>query len=375
MSIHMTRSGPHRGEAANSQPPVSAFLVPIARDASAIVFDRPARAAPTDRRARLTVMSGGVMCGPVVSTEIETQRGAVRHLALIDTAADHLATLGASVLRGERRIATLDADWLQSPVRAPSSLFHDLAFTGRARLLKLLLANAAPLFHISEDPAFAQIVADLSDQTATPEIHIENMCESGQGIILTLAPGDEARDIQHARLALITPSRVGMLVGASLFHDAQGADGSSDHERIHIHLPRDPGRHARLIGFCGAATTFVANLSQVRAIPFSQWLRHAPPAAQAWGYQHLHAANPSLIRAGGPTCLAGDAQAVGVHDDPEFTLRSASATEAGVLLAADITDPLGQVRCVIRAGCRRRSARPRPIRRLRSRPGRRHARR
>jgi len=340
MSIHINR--PQQAQRAVTlcdPPPTQAFLVTIARDVSGIVFDRPAHAAPTDRRERLAVLSGdGAVSGPVISTELEMQRGAVRHLALIETAAERLATAGVAVLRGDRRIATLDADWLQSPVRASSALFHDLAFAGRTRLLKLLLANAASLFRIGEDPAFAQTVADLVGQTAIPEVRVESMCEIGRGVVLTLLLNDEQRDTRNAHFALIMSGRAGLVSNAKSLHD--GARGS---ERVHVCLPRAPGRYSRLIGFCGATTPFMANLDPLRVIPFAQWLRRASPAAQTWGHQRLQAS----VQPDAWARALGDALASGVEAAPEFNLRSVSGTEAGVLLAADITDPLGQVRGVV----------------------------
>lgn len=328
-----------RNESASDHPPISAFAVSIAQGVSAVVFDRSARAAPVDRRERLSLMCGErLVRGPVVSTELETMRGTVRHLALIETAAEQLAGAGVAVFRGDRRIATLDADWLQSPVRTSSALFHDLAHAGRTRLLKLLLANAASLFCIGADRAFVRTVTDLADQTALPKGQAESMCAIGRGVVLTLRLIDEARDTSHPQMAWITPDRAGVLGKASLCREAARGNG-----RLHVYLPRAPERHSRLIGFCGTATPFSAELSRVRVVPFAEWLRRTSPTARAWGHRRLQASAQSdaMARA------LGDALASGPQADVQFTLRSVSETPVGVLLAADITDPLCRVRSVV----------------------------
>ncbi len=311
-------------------PPVPASLVPITGVVCAVAFDEPGPIRAGDRPRLSALLAGEPLTGPMISTSLPLRAGGRRHVLLIGRGAAEIEGRRLDVVLGSRIAASIDPGWLQPPEGDGASLIEGLSELGHRRLLRMFLTTGASMFGLGEQSAFGAAATGFLALMGVRAAEFAGTCPLGDaGVIASFrVPGPAERALVGELITLL-PDRIRRIAGFRQ-HVEQGERGTF----LHLFLP-EGAPSAAMVGLGDAPLLLPAPTELYRPRPIVSWLERAGGGARIWALDLVAERAPA--DAGAAVLMREIRHGSGAL--PAASLRHVSATDAGVLIALDLSDP------------------------------------
>lgn len=327
---HRTASAPARGVVIalpiTRDPVPEARLVAVAPDVSALVFEASEAAG-----ALMAFVDGTRLEGALIGARLELRSGGVRQIVLLGLGAECLRGRAVALVRGNRVVAAIDPDWLQSPDAEIASLLEDLTEDGALRLLRLLLTTGASLFRSGAVEFAALSRRLLSGLGAKPLAPVAVSATGTAGRLVTWRVSPDLDAERIGDLVALTPARPLRLARLPLHLEPTGKG-----PLLHVELPRRLPVETLLVATGGARLT-LSIPDTISAGGLHAFLSRRDPATVAFAHRLVEARidrDPVAAAIADELCHAGTAA-------PALAARHLSGTARGVLLALTLDDPHG----------------------------------
>lgn len=311
-------------------PPIPASLVPITGAVCAVAFDEPGPIRAGDRPRLSALLGGAALTGRMISTSLPLRSGGRRHVLLIGRGAAAIEGRRLDVALGSRIAASIDPEWLQQPEGDGASLIEGLSELGHRRLLRMFLTTGASMFGLGEQSAFGAAATGFLALMGVRAAEFAGLCPLGDtGVIASFrVPGTAERALVGELIALL-PDRIRRIAGFRQ-HVEQGERGTY----LHLFLPEGVPA-AAMVGLGDAPLLLPAPTEFHRPRPIVSWLDRVGEGARSWTLDLIAERAPADT---GAAVLMREIRH-GSGAAPAASLRHLSATEAGVLIALDVSDP------------------------------------
>lgn len=306
---------------------VPACVVPAAGNAAFLMYD----SAASDGAAPHGAMLGGTLDGaalprPMISATLELDSGRFRKLVLLRCPAPRLAAGHVQLTEGARRLAFVDPDWLQSPLRDLTDLVAGLAPEGRQRLFRLVLNGAPSVVGRAGALGLAQTIRNLLSLLNTATARLESRCPVGEAsqILSYRLPG--AAWAPPSALVALSGEQIQRLPSPSWQTEADGL--------LHVFLPLPVSETPDLVSPDGQVVLAAGSAGRSPR-PFPSWLQPRPVQVRAWAEDLLRTAADSDPLA---AAVLRD-HSLGRAGRPLVEIALLASTRTGLLLWANVRDP------------------------------------
>lgn len=274
------------------------------------------------------------------STSMALRLGGRRHLVVVPVPMAELLTHRLHVCSGDEVLAQWDRRHLQSPVREVHHLVDGLTEPAKARLLRLVLATAASLFHVGRSATFNRVARDILSAMALPTAAPDAVGRAARlGAVASVTLPASAAPVLPEALAVVGQSGIAQLRDLRL-HFEGGTDGG----KLHLFLaPAVAGADALVVL---GDRPWLIDLRAARAPQdIAIWHGRQPAAVKGWIKEELKGETSA-------DAALALLEELSLSDDrlPTFAIDHAAATATGVLLAVRLDDPAGLVEAVDVAG-------------------------
>jgi len=305
---------------------VPACVVPAAGNAAFLMYDAEASDGAAPHGARLGgTLDGAVLPRPMISATLELESGRVRKVVLLRCPAPVLAAGHVLLSDGPRRLAFVDPDWLQSPLRDLTDLVAGLTPEGRQRLLRLVLNGAPSVVGRAGAKELGQTIHSLLGLLNTPSARLESRCPVGDaGQILSYRLPEKTWESPAALVAL-SEARIERIAAPCWHVEAEAL--------LHVFLPRPVSETPDLVS-PGGQVLLAAGPARPAPRAFASWLKPRPAGSRAWAEDLLRTAADSDPLA---AAVLRD-HTLGRVGRPMVEVPLLAATRAGVILWANVRD-------------------------------------
>lgn len=311
-------------------PPIQACLVPITDTVCAVSFDEPGPARAGERPRLAAFLGGEPLTGPMISTTLPLRAGGRRHVLLIGRGAASFDGRRLDLALGARIAASIDPNWLQPPEGDGAALIEGLSELGHRRLLRMFLTTGASMFGLGEQSAFGTAASGFFEMMGVRAAEFASLCPLGDGgVIASFRVPGAAEAALVGELIALAPDRLRRVSGfrQHVEEDKRGAF-------LHLFLP-DGTPDVAMVGLGATPILLPAASGFHRPRPIVPWLERASDGARSWALDLV--AERAPIDAGAAVLMREIRH--GGEQAPAATLRHLSGTDAGVLIALEVSDP------------------------------------